>query len=492
MPLIWRKGIFGTGGPTRVRPNPMSATPRVVVLTPGVPTIGTATATGSTSATITFIAPASSGGSAIISYTAVSSPGGITGTLNQAGDGTITVTGLTASTAYTFTVYATNSYGNSASSSASNSITTSAAALATNGKLYTWGKNGSGQLGQGFRDFYANTSPGQVGALTTWATIASTSYHTAAIQTNGTLWSWGSGSSGALGLGNSTSYSSPKQVGSGTTWSKIAVSKGPAIITSMAALKTDGTLWSWGSGNSGMLGLGNTTGYNSPKQVGALTNWSKITKGKFTSAAIKTDGTLWSWGSGGAGQIGNGSLTSRSSPVQVGALTSWADVSHGFEHAVAVRTDGTLWAWGYNNSGELGQGVDIGPYSIRSPIQVGASTDWLSVSAARYHTLALKTNGTLWAWGNGGSLGLGDSANRSSPAQVGALTNWLSVVTGYDHTLALKADGTLWAWGGGYGGALGLGNQNSYNSPVQVGSLTTWIKLPEGNMGQDVSAAIST
>ena len=143
--------------------------------------------------------------------------------------------------------------------------------------------------------------------------------HTVAVKTDGTLWSWGEGATGRLGHGNTTDRSSPVQVGALTTWA--AASAGGDFS---GAIKTDGTLWTWGRNTSGRLGLGNTTDYSSPKQVGALTSWSLLSCG-FTShtLVIKTNGTLWGFGSNVNGELGQGNTTANSSPVQVGALTSW-------------------------------------------------------------------------------------------------------------------------------------------------------------------------
>jgi alpha-tubulin suppressor-like RCC1 family protein len=411
MPINFRKGTFGTGGPTRVRPYPMSATPR--------------------------LAAGGGGGGG----------GGATG-----------------------------------------------------GKLWTWGAGGGGALGLGNATTYY--SPKQVGALTTWVSFFAGEDTAAAIKTDGTLWTWGRNTYGQLGLGTSSNAStfSPTQVGTLTDWSKIATNG--TLTPHTGAIKTDGTMWAWGRGSNGQLGLGNTTNRSSPVQVGALTNWSKISKSILgASAAIKTDGTLWTWGENIHGQLGLGNTTDRSSPVQVGALTNWADVVFGNTHTAAIKTDGTLWTWGTNFFGQLGLGNTT---SYSSPMQVGSLTNWLQVSAGGSHTLAIKTNGSLWAWGYNdgyndgygvtktGVLGLGTTNTYSSPVQVGALTNWLQVATGRYHTLALKTNGTLWAWGGNYSGGLGTGNTTYYSSPIQVGALTTWISIPEKTAGFLWSGAIST
>ena len=305
--------------------------------------------------------------------------------------------------------------------------------------------------------------------------------------TYGSLYSWGLGSSGQLGLGNTTSYSLPKQIGSLVNWT----ATGKANLSSFA-IKTDGTLWSWGSGLSGSLGLNNTTNYSSPKQVGALTTWLYVSGSYYSAAAIKTDGTLWSWGKNNYGQLGLGNITDYSSPKQIGTLATWLSLACGYGNGsmFATKTNGTLWAWGYNGYGQLGLGNTT--YAISSPQQIGLLTNWLSVAMGQQSTLAIKTDGTLWSWGNGGfgSLGLNNTTNYSSPKQVGALTTWLNIAKGVQgQALATKNTGTLWAWGYNNFGQSGLGNTVSYSSPTQVGALTNWLKVSGGLYS---SAAIKT
>jgi alpha-tubulin suppressor-like RCC1 family protein len=179
--------------------------------------------------------------------------------------------------------------------------------------------------------------------------------------------------------------------------------------------------------------------------------------------------------------LGTGNVTYYSSPVQIGALTTWLQVTAGYTHCSAVKTDGTLWTWGYNAFGQLGLG-DITNRS--SPVQVGALTGWLSVSAGYDFMFAIKTNGTIWSWGAGGSgrLGLGNTTSYSSPKQIGALTTWSKVSAGYSpNAIAIKTDGTLWSWGQNGNGQLGLGNTTAYSSPKQVGLLTTWSQIAAGS-----------
>lgn len=352
--------------------------------------------------------------------------------------------------------------------------------------LYTWGSNNAGQLGLSNTTNYS--SPKQVGSLTSWNKIytggdTNNESFSISIKTDGTLWGWGYNGNGQLGLGNTTNYSSPKQIGALTDWSSIT-----AGIESVLGIKTNGTLWGWGRNQFGQLGLGNTTNTSSPVQVGALTNWSQVSNSSANTAAIKTDGTLWTWGFGGDGALGLGNTTNYSSPKQVGSLTNWSYVSVGPQYTMSIKTDGTLWGWGYNFRGNLGLG-NTTDYS--SPKQIGALNNWSKLTTGgltflgQYtNTLSIKTDGTLWAWGANtfGDLGLGNTTSYSSPKQVGSLTNWLKVNSAYQSTYAFKTDGTMWSWGRNNLGQLGLNTATTYySSPKQVGSLTSWKEIATGN-----------
>ena len=143
-------------------------------------------------------------------------------------------------------------------------------------------------------------------------------------------------------------------------------------------------------------------------------------------------------------------------------------VAAGGSHTLTIKTDGTLWAWGDNLFGQLGLGEDIEYSNV--PIQVGNDTDWKAVTAGGDHTLAIKTDGTLWAWGDNllGKLGLGNQIDRLTPTQVGTDTDWKTVTAGEHHTLAIKTGGNLWAWGANEIGQLGLGDIIDHNIPFKV------------------------
>ena len=205
----------------------------------------------------------------------------------------------------------------------------------------------------------------------------------------------------------------------------------PALITPQ--------LWTWGYNVHGELGDGTTTSRSSPgTTAGGGTNWKQVAGRTYHTAAIKTDGTLWTWGYNGYGVLGDGTLTSRLSPITTaGGGTNWKQVSCGVFHTAAVKTDGTLWTCGYNGYGGLGDGTTT---SRRSPgTTAGGGTNWKQVACGFAHTAAIKTDGTLWTWGSNAYGGLGVPDYRSSPGTTaGGGTNWKQVALGNYHTAAIS------------------------------------------------------
>jgi YD repeat-containing protein len=347
--------------------------------------------------------------------------------------------------------------------------------------LWTWGANYTGQLGTG--NTTDRSSPGTTaGAGTTWCqTSAGGYYHTTAIKTDGTLWTWGGNNYGQLGDGTINPRSSPvTTAGAGTTWCQVSASG-----YHTAAVKTDGTLWTWGYNGLGRLGTGTTTDRSSPgTTAGAGTTWCQVSTGGQATMAVKTDGTLWTWGYNRCGRLGTGTTTDQSSPVTTaGAGTTWCQVTTNGYHTAAVKTDGTLWTWGYNGLGRLGTGTTTDRSSPGTT--AGAGTTWCQVGAGYRHTMAIKTDGTLWTWGgnNFGQLGDNTTTDQSSPGTTaGAGTTWCQVSASGLHTMAIKTDGTLWTWGRNIDGRLGDGTTTSRSSPgTTAGAGTTWCQVSAGS-----------
>ena len=394
-----------------------------------------------------------------------------------------------------FVVYPAGVIKSTSGQKENNQLVTSFTTVATG--LFMWGRNVRGELGQnsigGSPGGPANTgysSPVQIPG-TTWSSLQASGMtrFIGARKSDGSLWVWGENQAGGLGLNTVTpGFSSPTQLGTDTTWSSEF-----QISLSSTAIKTDGTLWTWGTNYAGALGQNSQTqpttssnaGLSSPTQVGTDTTWSKITAGEYGYAAkmaIKTDGSLWSWGNNYSGDLGQGNKTQYSSPKQVGTDTTWSTISGGYSGNIATKTDGTLWMWGNNEMGQVGQN-NTTDYS--SPRQVPGTTWNISKEtfASNRASLAIKTDGTLWAWGQGyyGALGLntGGPTNKiSSPTQVGTDTTWSKVTVTNANAYAIKTDGTGWAWGSGASGNLSnVGNNQNIDisSPIQLPG--TWTNI---------------
>ena len=294
----------------------------------------------------------------------------------------------------------------------------------------------------------------------------------------GELYTWGYNALGSLGLNDTTQRSSPTQV-PGTTWCRVRGSD------NMMGVKTDGTLWTWGL-RSYLWTSSPGTNFSSPKQIPGSwsTEYNAFSGGYYNGFAIKSNGTLWGVGWRFGGLLGQNENVNAyvSSPIQIPGNT-WKSVGVLGQSRLATKTDGTLWGWGSNGGGELGTN-DTVKYS--SPAQIPGTT-WNKVSSGNYTVTATKTDGTLWVWGNNsqGALGLNDVTQRSSPTQVPG-TNWsepmaqLSYDGGGQIAGGVKTDGTMWVWGQNERGELGQNSispgNTGYSSPVQIpGTTWTWI-----------------
>jgi alpha-tubulin suppressor-like RCC1 family protein len=340
--------------------------------------------------------------------------------------------------------------------------------IRSDGTLWAWGSNTYGQIGDGTTS--TRSTPVQVGSGTTWTAVAAGSYNVLALQSDGSLWAWGRNNHGQLGINSTTtaSVTTPTRIGTANTWVAIACGSDHCL-----ALRSDGTLWAWGKDNHGQIGNNSTTDVFAPVQVGTLTTWTTLAAGGSSSLALQSNGSLWVWGDNADYKLGLGATTTdEHTPTRLGSLTNWTAIACGNNHSLALQSNGTLWAWGSNAYGQLG--IDSTATSANVPTQVGTLTTWTAIACGYWHSLALQSNGTLWTWGynNSGQLGTGNTTNYNAPQQVGTATNWTALapaaVASAVHSAALTADGTLWAWGDDASSDLGLGDTTRRTSPTSV------------------------
>lgn len=350
-------------------------------------------------------------------------------------------------------------------------------AVKTDGTLWTWGSNDSGQLGNGTG--VNSIEPIQVSADTNWLHVQAGAVHNVAIKADGSMWAWGSNEVGQVGVASISSVIPlPVQVGTDTDWNMVSSSG----YTTMA-IKNNGTLWGWGNNSSGQLGNNTFINRYAPVQIGTATNWKSVSSSDYHNSAIKTNGTLWTWGSNSSGQLGNMFFSVPFYvPTQIGVETDWKVTSAGPENTVALKNDGTLWAWGWNADGQLGNGTTT---SVAVATPIGTDTDWQIVSSGLWIMLAIKADGTLWGAGNNGNGQLGNGTQTSVIGldRVNSDSNWATISTNGYITAATKTDGSLYTWGWNEGQILGNGITDDYVlSPAQVACRPTAnIKPIQGN-----------
>jgi RNA polymerase sigma factor (sigma-70 family) len=245
-------------------------------------------------------------------------------------------------------------------------------------------------------------------------------------------------------------------------------------------LASDGSLWSWGEEADGwsVLGLGNITKQTSLRRIGTDRNWISIAVAEHHNLAIKSDGTLWAWGENIYGQLGDGTSgrgnQQRSIPVPSVPGNDWKQAAAGGSHSVALKRDGTLWAWGNNWAGQLGIGSTN--REVPEAEQIGSATNWVKVWAGMVETVALQSDGSLWYCGDNPNPDVPqDEANSIRvPTRVSADTNWAEVGFGPWTVLAIKADGTLWTWGRFAHQFTGVTDHALDASPKRVGNDHDW------------------
>ena len=356
----------------------------------------------------------------------------------------------------------------------SNGIDIYTCGLQGNGKIFCWGSQAFGAVGDGV--VASKNAPVQVGTQATWLKLSGGEAQMCAILTNGALYCWGDNSRGMLGTGTFDSASTPQRVGTFSGWSDVSVS----VNASTTCAIRGSLLWCWGANDTGQFGTGtaDATNANVPRVVqisDATTAFSHVAAA-FHVCAVGDDGSLWCWGDNSAREAADSDATVVP-PTRYGSLL-WKRVAVGNATTCAIRSDDTLWCWGANSSGEAGIGTAT---HQATPAQVGAQNGWTAVSMGLFYTCGIRA-GTLYCWGlnNVGEIGDGTLIERLVPFQVGTDTNWVEVSAGEATTCARRQDNSIQCWGYNLSGAIGDGTWMSRLSPVDVAPSSGWTSIAAG------------
>jgi alpha-tubulin suppressor-like RCC1 family protein len=397
--------------------------------------------------------------------------------------------GLANGTTYFYRVVAGNSFGQSAPSEVASgtpgfhAIAISSAtqrtddlAVLRDGTVWEWGAKPLTQ---------ASDVPVQVEGLFDIVAVSSGGAHHLALGSDGRVWAWGDNFAGQLGDGAASPMDSAVPIPVINITDAIAISAGASFSM---ALRSDGTVMVWGDNGVGEFGLGTSTPVNSstPLQVPGVSGIIAIAAGRWHALALRADGLVMAWGNNLNGQLGNGSIPVAPftifAPDVVSSLTGVIAIAAGTDHNLAVRDDGSVWAWGSNGSGQLGLGSSGA--AVPSASRTKTVIDIVAVSASQSHSLAVRKDGTMWAWGSNSNGQMGNGASGgppvSTPVQVQGVSGGLAVAAGQLNSVGLGDDGTVWTWGDNANGALGNGTGLSSILPVQMTNVTGAIGISGG------------
>ena len=342
-------------------------------------------------------------------------------------------------------------------------------ALTEDGELWVWGRNNSSQLGLTDGTTGDVPVPSPASGLRGVVQIAGGYRHCVALCGDGTVWTWGEGADGRLGLG--PGFDADRSVPTMVTalMGRRAVAVAAGLFHSLALLE-DGTVWAWGYNVYGQLGDASVDTRTVPVRVYNLTNVVAIAAGSYHSLALLEDGTVWAWGYNYYGQLGDGTTTNRAVPVKTIGISNAVAVAAGYHHSLALLADGTIKAWGYNYNGELGDGTTT---NRTTPVTVSGLSGVSQIAAGGDHSLALRGM-QAYAWGyNGyGQLGDGTTTNRTTPVAVSGMTSTVAIAAGYNHSYGLLSNGQVRSWGRNADGQLGNGTRTDSSVKVAVSGLT--------------------
>jgi alpha-tubulin suppressor-like RCC1 family protein len=328
-----------------------------------------------------------------------------------------------------------------------------------------WGRNNDGQLGDG--TVISRSQMSRISGITQpLISAAMGEGHGLAVINSGQVYTWGDNYFGQLGDGTTASHDTPAILTGLTGIIQVAAGDGHSL-----ALKSDGTVWAWGGNQSGQLGDGTTVNRSAPVQIPGLANIVQVVAGARHSAALDKNGAVWVWGSNEFGQLGGGAAIANSStPIALTGLGTTSSVSKlvsGRQFLLALKVDGTVWAWGDNHAGQLG----VGTTSTVTLPQLNPTLSGIkALAAGSDHAVALDGNGTVWVWGanDSGQLGNGTNVASATPVSLG-LTGVQAVAAGYDQVVVINSAGALEAWGLNTFGQLGNSTANTFsNVPIAV------------------------
>jgi alpha-tubulin suppressor-like RCC1 family protein len=286
------------------------------------------------------------------------------------------------------------------------------------GKLYCWGRDVEGEVGDGGANENAITTPRRVGTFEDWATVSAGGSHNCGVRRNGKLYCWGWDFYGQIGDGDGTTatpVSAPERIGTFEDWATVS-----AGGQHTCGVRKNGKLYCWGSDSQGQVGDGDATAATAPRRIGTFEDWANAAAGIAHTCGVRRNGKLYCWGSDNHGQIGDGDAPgTATSPRRIGIFEDWANAAAGNAHTCGVRSTGKLYCWGSDSSGQVGNGSTTG--DVISPQRIGTFEDWANASAAFAHTCGVRTNGKLYCWGNdsNGQVGDGDPlATVTAPQRI--------------------------------------------------------------------------
>ena len=344
-------------------------------------------------------------------------------------------------------------------------------AIKSDDTLLCWGYNGYGSTG--INNTTGNSlSPTQVNGGGSWKSVTSGMYQSCGIKSDDSVRCWGWNTNGQLGDNSTTQRNVPTALSGGGAWKSVFTTFSNTGVHT-CGIKSDDSLWCWGSNSSGMLGDNSTTQRNIPTSVSGGGTWKSVWGGDAHTCGIKSDDSLWCWGNNSSSQLGDTTTTNSLVPLPVAAGGVWSNASTGYGHTCGIRLSGVLYCWGGNGSGQLGDNILS---SLTVPREIYGGGTWNFIATGSNHTCGIKNNNSLYCWGWNGSQQLGDntSTNRLIPTAVSGGGSWGKVSLGYSHSCGIKLDDSMWCWGANNYGMLGDNSTTARGVPTSVSGGGAW------------------